>query len=106
MMNSFLLLMSGPLMAALRYGVATGMASLATKYALDGATTAAIVNGVVAAATAGIGVLTSTKTANTAKVADIPGASVTLPNGKVVKSASEASDVIAHDPTWDNPNAR
>lgn len=105
-MNSFLLLMSGPLMAALRYGVTAGATALATKYAIDGATTAAIVNGILAAASAGIGMATSTKAANIAKTADLPGTSVKLPNGKLVTSAAQANEVTSHDPTWDNPNAR
>jgi hypothetical protein len=65
---TFLKLMSGPLAAAVRYGVTAGMSTLAAKYAIDGNTSAAIVNGVVAAVPAVIGMLTSTKSAAVQKV--------------------------------------
>lgn len=103
---NFLSLMSGPLMALARYGVTAAAGAVVARGYVDGATAQTIGAGLLAAVAAGIGALTSTKTAAIAKAADVPGAKVTLPNGKTVASASAAQDAIAHDPTWDNPNAR
>jgi L-serine deaminase len=69
---TFLKFMSTPLAAAVRYGATSGMTALAAKYAIDGNTQAAIVNGIVAAVPAVIGMLTSTKSAAIAKVQAMP----------------------------------
>lgn len=105
-MNSFLLLMSGPLMAAVRYGVTAAGAAAVARGWTDGATATAVGGGIIAAISAGIGMLTSTKSVAVQKVADIKGARVQLPNGDTVGDAHTAAAVIAADPTWSNPNAR
>ena len=97
--------MSGPLMALLRYGVTAAAGAVVAKGWTDGATATTIGAGVIAAGSAAIGALTSTKPAAVAKVAEIKGASVKLPNGVTVRSGDEAASAT-HDATWDNPNAR
>lgn len=106
-MNPFLIsLMSGPLMAAVRYAVTAAGAAAVAKGWTDGATATTIGGGIIAAASAGIGMLTSTRAANVTRVAGIPGAKVQLPNGTTVANKETAAATIASDPTWDNPNAR
>jgi hypothetical protein len=101
---NFLSLMSGPLMALVRYAVTAGSAyALGKGLPPDVVTHAGAL--VLAGAPAVIGMLTSTKAAAVAKVADVPGAKVTLPSGRTVTSAAEANRAMS-DPTWDDPNAR
>lgn len=65
---SILAMLSGPLMAAVRYGAAIGATALATRGYTDGATATTIMSGAVAAASALLGLLTSTHGVAVARV--------------------------------------
>jgi hypothetical protein len=87
-MNAAILsMMSGPIMAAARYAITAAGAAVVAKGYTDGATASTVGAGILALLSAGLGMLTSTKTAAIAKVADLPGYAVQTPAGKISSSA-------------------